>query len=437
MLYSISITIYQGEILVAKILVNNSGPLEGEVKISGAKNAVLPLMAATLLTPDTCVIDDVPELSDVMVMRKMLESFGAVVSMPNPGRLSVSAAEITTVEGDAELVSQMRASTMAMGPLLARCGKVVMPLPGGCTIGKRPIDLHLKGFKALGATVTEDLENSCIVIEAPEGGLIGDAIYLDFPSVGATENILMAAALAKGPTILENAAKEPEIVDLANMLNKMGAKIKGAGTDTIRITGVDGLSGAIHTVIPDRIEAGTFMVAAAMTKGDVLVENVITDHIKPVIAKLTEIGCTIEEFDNAVRVIGPEVIKTATVKTMPHPGFPTDLQSLFMALLCIADGESTVTETVFENRFMNVPELIRMGADIEINGETATVHGVSKLHGSEVIATDLRAGAALIISGLVAKGTTKVRNIYHVDRGYVDIVGKLSKLGANISRVED
>ena len=262
-------------------------------------------------------------------------------------------------------------------------------------------------------------------------------MYLDFPSVGATENILMAASLTPGVTVIENAAEEPEIVDLANYLNNMGARVRGAGTNTIRIIGVEKLHPIEYTVIPDRIEAGTFMVAAAMTKGDVLVENVITDHIKPVIAKLTEIGCTIEEYDNAVRVIGPEVIKSATIKTMPHPGFPTDLQSLFMALLCIAEGESTVTETVFENRFMNVPELIRMGADIEINGETAIVNGVSKLYGSEVVATDLRAGAALIISGLVAEGATKIRNIYHIDRGYVDIVGKLSKLGANISRVED
>ena len=319
---------------MAKILVNNSGPLEGEVKISGAKNAVLPLMAATLLTPDTCVIDDVPDLSDVMVMRKMLESFGAVVSMSDPGKLSVNAAEITTVEGDAELVSQMRASTMAMGPLLARCGKVVMPLPGGCTIGKRPIDLHLKGFKALGATVTEDLENSSITIEAPKGGLVGDAIYLDFPSVGATENILMAAALAKGPTILENAAKEPEIVDLANMLNKMGAKIKGAGTDTIRITGVDELSGAIHTVIPDRIECGTFMLAAAITRGKVLIRNGIPGHVRPIIAKLKECGVSVNVDEEGILVDATKGNLVATdIKTLPYPGFPTDIQSPFMAFL--------------------------------------------------------------------------------------------------------
>ena len=350
---------------MAKILVNNSGPLHGEVKISGAKNAVLPLMAATLLTPSDCVIDDVPDLSDVKVMWKMLESFGATVAMSEQGRLSVSAAQITTVEGDAELVSQMRASTMAMGPLLARCGKVVMPLPGGCTIGKRPIDLHLKGFKALGVNVTEDIDNSCIILEAPADGLVGDAIYLDFPSVGATENILMAAALAKGPTILENAAKEPEIVDLANMLNKMGAKIKGAGTDTIRVTGVESLSGAIHTVIPDRIECGTFMLAAAITRGRVLVRNGIPGHVRPIIAKLKECGVKVTIEDEGILVDATEGELVATdIKTLPYPGFPTDIQSPFMAFLTTVEGTSVVRETVFENRFMHVVELNRMGADI-------------------------------------------------------------------------
>lgn len=424
---------------MAKILVNNSGPLEGEVKISGAKNAVLPLMAATLLTPDTCVIDDVPDLSDVMVMRKMLESFGAVVSMSDPGKLSVNAAEITTVEGDAELVSQMRASTMAMGPLLARCGKVVMPLPGGCTIGKRPIDLHLKGFKALGATVTEDLENSSIIIEAPKGGLVGDAIYLDFPSVGATENILMAAALAKGPTILENAAKEPEIVDLANMLNKMGAKIKGAGTDTIRITGVDELSGAIHTVIPDRIECGTFMLAAAITRGKVLIRNGIPGHVRPIIAKLKECGVSVNVDEEGILVDATKGNLVATdIKTLPYPGFPTDIQSPFMAFLTTVEGTSVVRETVFENRFMHVVELNRMGADISTdNSREAMIPGGKQLHGAKVRSTDLRAGAAMVLAGLVATGTTEVSEIYHIERGYEDFVGKFKSLGADLMRVEE
>ncbi len=424
---------------MAKILVNNSGPLEGEVKISGAKNAVLPLMAATLLTPDTCVIDDVPDLSDVTVMRKMLESFGAVVFMSDPGRLSVNAAEITTVEGDAELVSQMRASTMAMGPLLARCGKVVMPLPGGCTIGKRPIDLHLKGFKALGATVTEDLENSSIIIEAPKGGLVGDAIYLDFPSVGATENILMAAALAKGPTILENAAKEPEIVDLANMLNKMGAKIKGAGTDTIRITGVDELSGAIHTVIPDRIECGTFMLAAAITRGKVLIRNGIPGHVRPIIAKLKECGVSVNVDEEGILVDATKGNLVATdIKTLPYPGFPTDIQSPFMAFLTTVEGTSVVRETVFENRFMHVVELNRMGADISAdNSREVTIPGGKQLHGAKVRSTDLRAGAAMVLAGLVATGTTEVSEIYHIERGYEDFVGKFKSLGADLMRVEE
>lgn len=424
---------------MAKILVNNSGPLEGEVKISGAKNAVLPLMAATLLTPDTCVIDDVPDLSDVMVMRKMLESFGAVVSMSDPGKLSVNAAEITTVEGDAELVSQMRASTMAMGPLLARCGKVVMPLPGGCTIGKRPIDLHLKGFKALGATVTEDLENSSIIIEEPKGGLVGDAIYLDFPSVGATENILMAAALAKGPTILENAAKEPEIVDLANMLNKMGAKIKGAGTDTIRITGVDELSGAIHTVIPDRIECGTFMLAAAITRGKVLIRNGIPGHVRPIIAKLKECGVSVNVDEEGILVDATKGNLVATdIKTLPYPGFPTDIQSPFMAFLTTVEGTSVVRETVFENRFMHVVELNRMGADISTdNSREVTIPGGKQLHGAKVRSTDLRAGAAMVLAGLVATGTTEVSEIYHIERGYEDFVGKFKSLGADLMRVEE
>ncbi len=424
---------------MAKILVNNSGPLHGEVKISGAKNAVLPLMAATLLTPSDCVIDDVPDLSDVKVMWKMLESFGATVAMSEQGRLFVSAAQITTVEGDAELVSQMRASTMAMGPLLARCGKVVMPLPGGCTIGKRPIDLHLKGFRALGVKVTEDIDNSCIILEAPADGLVGDAIYLDFPSVGATENILMAAALAKGPTILENAAKEPEIVDLANMLNKMGAKIKGAGTDTIRVTGVESLSGAIHTVIPDRIECGTFMLAAAITRGRVLVRNGIPGHVRPIIAKLKECGVKVTIEDEGILVDATEGELVATdIKTLPYPGFPTDIQSPFMAFLTTVEGTSVVRETVFENRFMHVVELNRMGADISAdNSREATIPGGKQLHGAKVRSTDLRAGAAMVLAGLVASGTTEVSDIFHIERGYEDFVSKLKGLGGDLMRVEE
>ena len=424
---------------MAKILVNNNGPLHGEVNISGAKNAVLPLMAATLLTPEPCTIDDVPDLSDVNVMKKMLENFGATVSMNQPGRLTIQAKKIIKIEGDVDLVRKMRASTMAMGSLLARCGKVIMPLPGGCTIGKRPIDLHLKGFKALGAKVIEDLENEKITIEAPKEGLIGDVIYLDFPSVGATENILMAATVAKGPTIIENAAKEPEIVDLANMLNKMGAKIKGAGTDTIRITGVEKMTGAIHTVIPDRIECGTFMLAAAITRGKVLIKNGIPGHIRPIIAKLKECGVKVEIEDEGILVDATENNLIATdIKTLPYPGFPTDIQSPFMAFLTTVQGKSVVRETVFENRFMHVVELNRMGADITTeNSREAFVPGGKILHGAKVRATDLRAGAAMVLAGLVATGTTEVSEIYHIERGYENFVGKFKALGADLMRVEE
>lgn len=419
--------------VLSYIIVKESPPLKGSVRISGSKNAVLPIIAATLLAEGTSVIKGVPNLKDVQVMSELLRYLGAKVSIQGE-TLTIDASDIKQLEAPYNLVNKMRASFLVMGSLLSRFSKAKISMPGGCAIGSRPIDLHLKGFKALGAKI--DSEHGYIEA-AVETELVGDKIYLDFPSVGATENIMMASVYAKGVTVIENAAEEPEIVDLANYLNNMGAKVRGAGTNTIRITGVEKLRAIEYTVIPDRIEAGTYMVAAAATRGDILIENVITDHIKPAMAKLTEVGCVIEEFDNSIRVIGPDVIRGTTIKTLPHPGFPTDLQSLFMALLCLSDGKSTVTETVFENRFMNVPELMRMGANIEINGKSAFVQGVPHLTGSEVVATDLRAGAALIISGLVAKGETKVKNIYHIDRGYVDIVGKMSNLGANIYRVEE
>lgn len=423
---------------MAKILVNESGPLHGTVQISGAKNAVLPLMAATLLTGDTCRIEDVPDLADVKVMREMLKSFGAEVEELSPGVISVTAKEIKTTVGDSELVSEMRASTMVMGPLLARCGKCVMPMPGGCSIGKRPIDLHLKGFRALGATVEFDEDKEHVFLTAGPDGLVGDAIYLDFPSVGATENILMAATLAKNVTIIENAAKEPEIVDLANQLNKMGAKIKGAGTDTIRITGVESLSGSIHTVIPDRIETGTFMLAAAITRGDVLVQNAIPGHVRPIIAKLKECGVKVEVQDDGIYVDAREGELVATdIKTLPYPGFPTDIQSPFMTFLTTVHGQSIVRETVFENRFMHVVELNRMGADITTESREAFVPGGKKLHGAKVRATDLRAGAAMVLAGLVATGTTEVSEIYHIERGYENFVQKFKGIGGDLMRVEE
>lgn len=417
---------------MAYIVVKESKPLKGTVKVSGAKNAVLPIIAATLLVDGVSVIKSVPNLRDVNVMSDLLRYLGAKVQYDGD-TLVVDATEIKDTEAPYHLVNKMRASFLVMGSLLARYRNAKISMPGGCAIGTRPIDLHLKGFKALGAKVNSEHG----YVEADAETLKGSKVYLDFPSVGATENIMMAAVLAEGITTIENAAEEPEIVDLANFLNKMGAKVRGAGTNTIKITGVEKLEAVEHTVIPDRIEAGTYMVAAAMTKGDVYVDNVIIDHIKPLVAKLIEVGCIVEEGENGVRVIGPQEIQPTNIKTLPHPGFPTDMQSQFMALLCTANGKSTITETVFENRFMNVPELIRMGADIEINGKSAIVQGKPKLTGSEVMATDLRAGAALVISGLVAEGETIVKNIYHIERGYVDLVGKLSMLGAEIYKVEE
>ncbi len=425
---------------MAKLIVENNGPLHGIVEISGAKNAVLPLMAATLLTDEKCSINGIPDLTDVFVMKDMLTSFGAKVKAEKDdngiSRIDVQADDIINIRGSKELVSEMRASTMVMGPLLAKCGRCVMPLPGGCAIGSRPIDLHLKGFKALGATVIENSDESVISLVTDAEGLKGDIIYLDFPSVGATENILMAATLAKGTTVIENAAKEPEIVDLANLLNKMGAKIKGAGTDTIRITGVDKLHGAVHTVIPDRIETATFMLAAAITRGKILIKNAIPGHVRPIIAKLKECNVDVEIVDEGIYVNGANKELVATdIKTLPYPGFPTDIQSPFMAFLTTVDGESKVKETVFENRFMHVNELNRMGAKISTRDREAFVHGNTKLVGAKVRATDLRAGAAMVLAGLVAEGVTEISEIYHIERGYENFTKKMKNLGAKIERV--
>ncbi|MBQ3291053.1 MAG: UDP-N-acetylglucosamine 1-carboxyvinyltransferase [Mogibacterium sp.] len=423
---------------MAKILVNSSGPLHGEVEISGAKNAVLPLLAATLMTDKTCVIEGVPDLADVTVMKKMLTNYGAVIDDSVKGELRVTVGEITSCEGDAELVQEMRASIFTMGPMLARAGKVIMPMPGGCTIGKRPIDLHLKGFRALGAKVVEDSVNDIVTVTAPPEGLKGDAIYLDFPSVGATENILMAATLAKGTTIIENAAKEPEIIDLANLLNKMGARIKYAGTDMIRIEGVECLSGCIHAVIPDRIETGTFMLAAAITRGDILIKNALPGHVRPIIAKLKECNVGVELTDEGIYIDARDRELIATdIKTLPYPGFPTDIQSPFMAFLTTVKGQSAVIETVFENRFMHVVELNRMGADISTENRKAIVPGNKQLHGAKVRATDLRAGAAMVLAGLVATGTTEISEIYHIERGYENFVGKFKGLGADIMKIDN
>lgn len=417
---------------MAHLIVSQSGSLKGEVNISGAKNAVLPIIAATLLVEGESVIKGVPNLSDVGVMCELLKYLGASVKFEGD-TLIVNAKDIKTNEAPYDLVSKMRASFLVMGPLLARFKRATVSMPGGCPIGSRPIDLHLKGFKALNTKI--DVEHGCI--DAHTTNLIGNQVYLDFPSVGATENIMMAAALAEGVTVIENAAEEPEIVDLANFINSIGAKVRGAGTNTIKITGAKKLNEVEYTVIPDRIEAGTYMVASAITKGDIIIKNVINDHLRPVIAKLLEVGCMIEEGGDFIRVKGPEIIKCTDIKTMPHPGFPTDMQSLFMTLLTVAEGNSLVTETVFENRFMHVAELKRMGSDIKIEGKSAMVTGVESLQGAKVKATDLRAGASLILAGLVASGETKISDIYHIERGYVDIVKKITALGGNIKKVQD
>lgn len=415
-----------------KILVRPSGPLQGKVRVSGAKNAALPILAACLLGTEDIILEEVPQLKDVEIMCEVLESLGAEVEALGPGSWRINAKNLSSYETKYELMSKMRASFLVMGPLLGRLGRTVNSLPGGCSIGSRPIDLHLKGFKALGAEVVSDFGN----ISASCDHLVGDKIYLDFPSVGATENIMMAAVLAEGETVIDNAAMEPEIVDLSNFLRKMGANVTGAGTNTIKIKGVKTLKGARHSIMPDRIEAGTFMVAAAITKGDVLVENVIASHMKPVIAKLEEAGCSITEEDDAIRVKAEGPLKGFDIKTLPYPGFPTDMQAQFLALMTKLEGQSTVTETVFENRFMHVEELQKMGAEIRVDERKAFVFGGRPLKGAKVKATDLRAGAALILAGLVAEGTTEIGEIYHIDRGYEEIEKKFCGLGARLERVD-
>jgi len=417
-----------------KIIVRGGNRLNGTVKVEGAKNAVLPVIAATLLASEgKSVIHDVPALSDVYTITEVLRYLNADVTIEG-NRVVVDASRELKLEAPFEYVRKMRASVLVMGPLLARKGRARVALPGGCAIGSRPIDQHLKGFEAMGASVK--VGNGFIDAEV-NGRLRGAKIYLDFPSVGATENIMMAAVLAEGTTVIENCAKEPEIVDLANFLNKMGAKVRGAGTGTIRIEGVPSLRGAVHTVIPDRIEAGTFMVAAAITGGNVLVQGAVPEHLSSLVAKLEEMGVTIIEEENGLRVIGPEKLKAVDIKTMPHPGFPTDMQSQMMALLLKAEGTSMITETVFENRFMHVEEFRRMNADIKIEGRSVIINGPCDLQGAEVAATDLRAAAALILAGLVAEGYTRVTELKHLDRGYVRFHEKLAALGADIERVRE
>lgn len=413
------------------LVIRGGKPLTGTVRVSGSKNAVLPIIAASLLPNSPCTLEDIPDLADVRTICQVLIHLGAKIER-HGSNLVIHPPEKPASEAPYDYMRQMRASFLVLGPLLARTGCATVSLPGGCAIGSRPIDLHLKGMHMLGADI--EYGYGCVRTIAGPGGLQGARIYLDFPSVGATENIMMAASLAGGQTVIENAAEEPEVVDLANFLNAMGAKIKGAGTKVIKITGVTELTGVRYSVIPDRIEAGTFMIAAAVTGGDVLVENVIADHVKPLMAKLGETGVTIREENSGLRVTGCAECRAVDIKTMPYPGFPTDLQPQIMALLAVSRGTGIVTETVFENRFMHVNELKRMGARIKVvsAGRSAVVQGPVDLSGAYVKATDLRAGAALVLAGLKADGETTVGNVHHILRGYEHLVEKLRGLGADI-----
>lgn len=415
-----------------RLIVKGGNRLVGTVKTSGAKNAVLPIIAASILGTSPSRLDEIPALEDVRTICAVLECLGIKVDASEPHTLKIDSREITSCEAPYELVRSMRASFLVMGPLLARKGYARISQPGGCAIGTRPIDLHLKGFEALGVKIEQG--HGYIEASAPEG-MTGANIYLDFPSVGATENIMMAAAMANGTTVLENPAEEPEIVDLANYLNQMGARVRGAGTNVITIEGVSELHGVQHSVIPDRIEAGTYMIAAAMTGGDVIIENVLPEHQKPLIAKLREAGALVEEDIDRIHVAGSGKLKAVDIKTLPYPGFPTDMQAQMMAMLSVAEGRSKITETVFENRFMHVVELNRMGANITTEGRSAVITGPAHLTGCTVRATDLRAGAAMILAGLVAEGSTEICDIYHIDRGYEEIAAKLTRLGADIKRV--
>ncbi|HDX1715137.1 TPA: UDP-N-acetylglucosamine 1-carboxyvinyltransferase [Staphylococcus aureus] len=419
-----------------KIVIKGGNKLTGEVKVEGAKNAVLPILTASLLASDKpSKLVNVPALSDVETINNVLTTLNADVTYKkDENAVVVDATKTLNEEAPYEYVSKMRASILVMGPLLARLGHAIVALPGGCAIGSRPIEQHIKGFEALGAEI--HLENGNIYANAKDG-LKGTSIHLDFPSVGATQNIIMAASLAKGKTLIENAAKEPEIVDLANYINEMGGRITGAGTDTITINGVESLHGVEHAIIPDRIEAGTLLIAGAITRGDIFVRGAIKEHMASLVYKLEEMGVELDYQEDGIRVRAEGELQPVDIKTLPHPGFPTDMQSQMMALLLTANGHKVVTETVFENRFMHVAEFKRMNANINVEGRSAKLEGKSQLQGTQVKATDLRAAAALILAGLVADGKTSVTELTHLDRGYVDLHGKLKQLGADIERIND
>ena len=420
-----------------KFLVRGGNPLRGKIEIGGAKNSALPCLAATLLSSETVILHNVPYVKDLITQRRLLEDLGATVLTPELRTHKVTANNIQTFEAPYELVKTMRASVLALGPLLGRFGQARVSLPGGCAIGTRPIDLHLKAFEQLGAVVS--LESGDVVARAPKGRLIGNTIHFEKVTVTGTENVMMAAALAKGKTIIQNAAQEPEIDDLAELMNKMGARIKGAGTSVIEIEGVEALGSAEHTIIPDRIETGTFIVAAAITNGEIEIKRCVPEHITAVIAKLREVGVEIEELNQSTLLVraSSKGLRGKDMTTEPHPDFPTDMQAQYMALMTQAEGESKITETIFENRFMHASELIRMGADIHISGNTAVVKGKTKLMGAPIIASDLRASASLVLAAVAAEGETTIDRVYHIDRGYETIVRKFRSLGADIERITE
>lgn len=418
-----------------KLIIQGGIPLNGTIQISGSKNSCLPLMAASLLTDKEIVLSNVPQLSDVKTISQLLTQLGVSINIDRSAsseKISLHADRISSIEAPYDMVRKMRASVLVLGPLLARCKEAKVSLPGGCAIGLRPIDQHLKAFKELGAEI--DLESGYVHAKAPKG-LKGAEVYFDVVSVGATENALMAATLANGKTILRNCAVEPEIIDLANMLKKMGANIKGAGSSVIEIDGVPQLSGTSHQVIFDRIEAVTYAIAAAATNGEVTLENIQTEYIQNVLDKLIEMGVIVKTQTNSVKIIGNQQKIATNITTGPYPGFPTDAQAQMMALLALSSGTSIVNETIFENRFMHVAELCRMGANISINGHLATIIGGTKLFGAEVMATDLRASSSLVIAALAAQGETTINRIYHLDRGYEKLEDKLNACGAKVKRI--
>lgn len=417
-----------------KIFINGGKPLNGEVTVSGAKNAAVAILPAIILAQDVCRVENIPEISDVTMMIRILHQLGAQIKKIEDTTYEINSATINSYVVTHDMTKHLRASYYLIGALLARFGRAKVAMPGGCNFGVRPIDQHIKGFEILGSSVSFK-ENAMIDVEASD--LTGGLVYFDVVSVGATINLMLASVKAKGLTIIENAAKEPHIVDLANFLNSMGADVRGAGTDVIKIRGVEQMHGCTYSIIPDQIEAGTFMVAAAATNGEVLIKNVIPKHLESITAKLIQCGATIEEYDDSVLVKGNGRPNKCNVKTMPHPGFPTDMQPQFATMLAVADGTSIVSEGVWDSRFQYAEQLTRMGANISVNGKAATIEGVETLNGSPVKADDLRAGAAMLIAGLIAKGTTSIENIIYIDRGYDNVVGKFQKLGADMWRVDD